>query len=189
MKRKGTEKKKKKIWGKLLIVLFLIGILGACAGETGGETGGETEDRIVPVSGELSETDESMSGQEPIAVLKETKPMEEEGVAEEVTPEPAPEPTPDPTPEPTPEPTPRPTPVPTSEPTPDPTPEPVVEQEMDRSSMPTGTDYVLNTNTKKFHYTGCGSVKKMKEKNKRFYTGTREECISMGYNPCGNCEP
>lgn len=173
MKKKGTEKKKKKIWGKLLIVLFLIGILGACAGETGGET----EDRIMPVSGEVSETDESMSGQEPIAVLKETKPMEEEGVAEEVTPEPAPEPTP------------RPTPVPTSEPTPDPTTEPVVEQEMDRSSMPTGTDYVLNTNTMKFHYTGCGSVKKMKEKNKRFYTGTREECISMGYNPCGNCEP
>ncbi len=52
-----------------------------------------------------------------------------------------------------------------------------------------GTDYVLNTNTKKFHYPSCSSVKRMSEKNKRFYTGTREEVIGMGYDPCGNCHP
>jgi len=52
-----------------------------------------------------------------------------------------------------------------------------------------GTDYVLNTNTKKFHYPSCGSVKKMKDKNKREYTGTRDEVIGMGYDPCGNCHP
>lgn len=52
-----------------------------------------------------------------------------------------------------------------------------------------GTDYVLNTNTKKFHYPSCGSVKKMKDKNKREYTGTRDEVIAMGYDPCGNCHP
>ena len=52
-----------------------------------------------------------------------------------------------------------------------------------------GTDYVLNTNTKKFHYPSCSSVKKMSDKNKEFYTGTRDEVIAMGYDPCGNCHP
>lgn len=52
-----------------------------------------------------------------------------------------------------------------------------------------GTDYVLNTNTKKFHYPSCSSVKKMSEKNKALYTGTRDEVIAMGYSSCGNCHP
>lgn len=49
--------------------------------------------------------------------------------------------------------------------------------------------YILNTNTHKFHYPDCRSVKQMKEKNKRPYTGTRNEVIAMGYDPCGNCHP
>lgn len=49
--------------------------------------------------------------------------------------------------------------------------------------------YVLNTNTNKFHYTYCRSVDQMKEKNKRSFTGTRNDVISMGYSPCGNCKP
>ena len=53
----------------------------------------------------------------------------------------------------------------------------------------TGVQYVLNTNTHKFHYPSCSSVKKMSEKNKSLYTGTRDEVISMGYSPCGNCHP
>ena len=52
-----------------------------------------------------------------------------------------------------------------------------------------GTDYIVNTNTGKFHYPSCGSVKKMKESNKMFFTGTRDELISQGYDPCGNCHP
>jgi competence protein ComEC len=51
------------------------------------------------------------------------------------------------------------------------------------------TEYVLNKNTKKFHYTDCKSVKQMKEKNKIFFTGTRDEVIRKGYKPCGNCHP
>ena len=31
-----------------------------------------------------------------------------------------------------------------------------------------GTDYIVNTNTRKFHYPSCSSVKKMKESNKMF---------------------
>lgn len=49
--------------------------------------------------------------------------------------------------------------------------------------------YVLNTNTKKFHYPDCRGVKQMKDKNKQNYTGTREELIQMGYDPCGMCHP
>lgn len=56
-------------------------------------------------------------------------------------------------------------------------------------STPTGTDYIVNTNTGKFHYPSCGSVKKMKESNKMYYTGTRDELIAKGYDPCGNCHP
>lgn len=50
-------------------------------------------------------------------------------------------------------------------------------------------DYVGNKNSKKFHYDWCSSVKQMKESNKFFYTGTRDEMIDMGYDPCGNCYP
>ena len=52
-----------------------------------------------------------------------------------------------------------------------------------------GTDYILNTNTKKFHYPTCASVKKMKDKNKKEFHGTRDEVIAKGYDPCGNCHP
>ena len=49
--------------------------------------------------------------------------------------------------------------------------------------------YILNTNTKKFHYPDCSSVNDMKEKNKEVFTGSREELIEMGYFPCGRCKP
>lgn len=54
---------------------------------------------------------------------------------------------------------------------------------------PSGTQYVLNTNTHKFHYPSCSSVKQMSEKNKWYYTGTRDEVIAMGYEPCKRCHP
>ena len=49
--------------------------------------------------------------------------------------------------------------------------------------------YVLNTNTKKFHYPDCKSVKQMKDKNKLIEETTREDLIERGYDPCGNCHP
>lgn len=49
--------------------------------------------------------------------------------------------------------------------------------------------YILNTRTKKFHYSNCQSVKQMSEKNKKEVTWTREEVIAEGYDPCGNCNP
>lgn len=52
-----------------------------------------------------------------------------------------------------------------------------------------GTTYICNTNTKKFHYPTCSSVKRMSDKNKWEVTTTREDLISQGYDPCGNCNP
>ncbi len=53
----------------------------------------------------------------------------------------------------------------------------------------TGTEYILNTNTKKFHYPSCSSVKRMKESNKKEFTGSRDELIAQGYDPCKKCNP
>lgn len=54
---------------------------------------------------------------------------------------------------------------------------------------PIGNTYVLNTSSMKFHYPSCGSVNKIKDHNKGSHTGTRDELISWGYKPCGNCHP
>ena len=49
--------------------------------------------------------------------------------------------------------------------------------------------YILNTSTQKFHQPDCNSVKKMSAQNKQEFSGTREDLIEMGYEPCGNCNP
>lgn len=67
---------------------------------------------------------------------------------------------------------------------PEPTPTPEVV-----NPIPIETSFILNTNTHKFHYPTCGSVKQMSEKNKQEYTGNREDMIAMGYVPCKKCRP
>ena len=49
--------------------------------------------------------------------------------------------------------------------------------------------YIANTNTMKFHKPSCSSVARMNEKNKWYFTGTRQELIDKGYQPCKNCNP
>lgn len=49
--------------------------------------------------------------------------------------------------------------------------------------------YIINENTDKFHNPDCPGAADIKEKNKREYTGTREELIAEGYEPCGRCKP
>lgn len=51
-----------------------------------------------------------------------------------------------------------------------------------------GITYVLNTNTKRIHYTDCASVKKIKPKNYDT-TDDFDKAISDGFTPCGNCKP
>ncbi len=50
-------------------------------------------------------------------------------------------------------------------------------------------EYVLNTNTNKFHVPSCSSVDRIAQGNRKDYTGTRESVIAMGYDPCGRCKP
>ena len=50
-------------------------------------------------------------------------------------------------------------------------------------------EYVLNTKSMKFHDSSCSSVDDIKESNKAYFTGTREELIEEGYSPCKRCNP
>ena len=52
-----------------------------------------------------------------------------------------------------------------------------------------GSSYILNTNTKKFHYPSCSSVRAMSEKNKWAVSYSRDKIIGMGYDPCKRCNP
>lgn len=50
-------------------------------------------------------------------------------------------------------------------------------------------DYVLNRNTMKFHTMNCKHVSRIKQKNRKDFTGTRTEVIDMGFIPCLECNP
>lgn len=51
------------------------------------------------------------------------------------------------------------------------------------------TEYVLNTNSKKFHVPSCSSVGQMSPKNREDVEDTRENLIANGYDPCKRCNP
>lgn len=68
---------------------------------------------------------------------------------------------------------------------------PAPTQEVQQTTQPvsSGTIYIVNTNTGKFHYPDCSSVKRMSDANKMEYTGSRDDLIAQGYEPCKNCNP
>lgn len=78
----------------------------------------------------------------------------------------------------------------TSNPTPAPTTAPAEAQDTPEESgqVNEGT-YILNTNSHKFHLPNCSSVDQMSDKNKKEYSGSREELIQQGYEPCQRCNP
>lgn len=80
------------------------------------------------------------------------------------------------------EPTTEPITEPTTEPTTAPTTKPV-------ETEPEGRDYVLNTNSRKFHYPSCSSADDIKASNRKDVVATREELIAQRYDPCGRCDP
>lgn len=49
--------------------------------------------------------------------------------------------------------------------------------------------YIVNMNTKKFHYPRCHSVDKMNDENKGYSNATKDQLVNAGYSPCGNCRP
>lgn len=50
-------------------------------------------------------------------------------------------------------------------------------------------DYVLNTKSEKFHYPSCKSIEDINQDNMKKFSGTRQELITRGYEPCGRCKP
>ena len=63
----------------------------------------------------------------------------------------------------------------------------IVDDNADNQSVDNLCDYVANKNTKKFHYPTCSSVGDMKEKNKMYFYGNRDELIN--HVPCKRCNP
>ncbi|MDO4442499.1 MAG: DNA/RNA non-specific endonuclease [Slackia sp.] len=59
----------------------------------------------------------------------------------------------------------------------------------DSADASTEANYILNTNSKKFHDPSCPSADDISARNKREYTGTRDALIDEGYEPCGRCNP
>lgn len=49
--------------------------------------------------------------------------------------------------------------------------------------------YILNTGTKKFHREDCKSAADTRPENKETFTGSRQELIDQGYEPCKRCNP
>lgn len=49
--------------------------------------------------------------------------------------------------------------------------------------------YILNKNSKKFHIPECYAVRQMKESNKVYFAGNREDAVLRGYDPCQKCDP
>ena len=62
------------------------------------------------------------------------------------------------------------------------------EEEPEESKDPV-MNYVLNTNTHRFHYPWCRSVSEMNAENAQDFTGLRSTLIAEGYVPCGRCNP
>ena len=77
----------------------------------------------------------------------------------------------------------------TSQPTDTTTPQPSESVSGEQPAQSDVQTYILNTNTRKFHKPGCYSVEKIKPENYAEFTGTREEAIAYGYDPCKNCNP
>lgn len=54
---------------------------------------------------------------------------------------------------------------------------------------PAIVSYILNTNTKKFHFPTCRSVPKISAENREDSAADRQQLLAAGYTPCGNCKP
>ena len=52
-----------------------------------------------------------------------------------------------------------------------------------------GNEYVLNTNSLKFHLSTCAQAENMSPENRQDYSGDRQTLIDQGYVPAGCCKP
>ncbi len=65
----------------------------------------------------------------------------------------------------------------------------VTETEVTDTDQAETCDYVLNTDTKKFHKPSCSHADRIKAENRQNYSGTRDGLIADGYEPCKVCKP
>ena len=63
------------------------------------------------------------------------------------------------------------------------------EKEQEQVAAQQEHTYVINTNTGVFHEQNCRAIKRMKDKNKWIYNGTRQSVIEMNYKSCQICNP
>lgn len=79
----------------------------------------------------------------------------------------------------------------TEPPTEAPTDPPAPAQEETPAEQPAANvfTYVINTDSRKFHYPSCSRAKEISDANRSEYTGTRDDLIAQGYDPCGTCKP
>lgn len=63
------------------------------------------------------------------------------------------------------------------------------QKESDKNTDDSVVNYVLNTGTRKFHLPVCESVTDMKPQNRKDYSGSRQNLIDQGYDPCKRCNP
>ena len=68
-------------------------------------------------------------------------------------------------------------------------PQPSAPAQTTSGSEETSQQYVLNTNSMKFHEPDCSGVASMSDANRQDYTGSRQDLIDQGYAPCGICKP
>ena len=52
-----------------------------------------------------------------------------------------------------------------------------------------GYDYLADKNSWEFHYPHCERAQEMRAENWLEFTGTREELLERGYDPCDSCNP
>lgn len=57
------------------------------------------------------------------------------------------------------------------------------------TSSTASTEYILNMNSYKFHYSYCEGASTISNDNKGTYIGDRQELINQGYDPCKRCNP
>lgn len=63
--------------------------------------------------------------------------------------------------------------------------------ELDEAALNEGEqgEFVLNTNSQKFHTPDCSGATNMSKENRQEFTGSRKLLIAQGYKPCGQCNP
>ena len=62
------------------------------------------------------------------------------------------------------------------------------EEENEDNTNKGDPDYILNTNSKKFHTPDCRYAENIKDENREEYYGSRQDLIDDGYEACKTCK-